>query len=115
MDAYLIYFAPYLAVGVGVMLGPFIAQGWPRWLVTYVGWSATLANGVWIAGIVMVLLIAASVPTPLAIVLSWPVMYFSGRYFTDMSDRLDESTRAIKRRGWEARQAKEDKDRKAGD
>ena len=114
MDVYLIYFAPYLAVGFGTMLGPFITDGWPRWLVVFVNWCAEMANGVWIAGIAMVVLLVVSVPIPLATMLSWPVMYFSGSYFSRMSDRMDERTREIKRQGWEAHRKKIDDTRKAG-
>lgn len=108
MDHYLIYLAPYIAIGVGIMLAPFVSDSWPKWLEAFVEWCAVMVNGVWIAGIVAVLLFAMSVPIPLAIVLSWPVMHFSGHYIARMSDRMDERTRAIKREGWEAHRQKDD-------
>lgn len=113
MDKYLVYFVPYLAVCFGIMLAPFISYGWPKWLVTFVEWCAEMVNGVWVAGVAMVVLMSISVPTPLAIMISWPVMYFSGRYFARMSDRMDERTREIKRRGWEAHRKKEEDARQA--
>lgn len=114
MDKHLIYFVPYIAVGLGIMMAPLVSDSWPKWLAAFVEWCAEMVNGMWIAGIATVVLVAASVPTPLATMLSWPVMYFSGRYFAGMSDRMDERTRAIKRQGWETRQKKEDDARKVG-
>jgi hypothetical protein len=114
MDKYLIYFVPYIAIGFGIMLAPFASCGWPKWLTGFVEWCAEMVNGVWVACVAMVLLMSISVPTPLAIMLSWPVMYFSGCYFARMSDRMDERTREIKRQGWEAHRKKEDDARKAG-
>lgn len=113
MDEYLIYFVPYIAVGCGIMLVPFVSYGWPNWLTAFVEWCAEMVNGVWVAALAMVLLMSISVPTPLAIMLSWPVMYFSGRYFVRLSDRMDERSREIKRQGWEAHMSNEDNARKA--
>ncbi len=63
----------------------------------------------------MDLLKSISVPTPLAIMLSWPVMYFSGRYLVRMFERMDERSREIKRQGWEAHRKKEREARERDD
>lgn len=114
MDKYLIYFVPYIVVGFGVMLAPFGSYSWPDWLVRFVDFCVEMVNGIWVAGVALVLLISFGAPMPLAAVISWPVMYFSGRYFARMSDRMDERTREIKRQGWEAHRKKEEDARKAG-
>lgn len=115
MDKYLIYFAPYAAVGLGVMLAPFVSDRWPAWLLKSVEWCAEMVNGIWVSGVVAVILISLSVPVPAAALLALPVMYFSGRYFARASERMDESVRDIKRRGWEAHRKKEAETRTQGD
>jgi uncharacterized protein HemY len=112
MDQYLIYFLPFIVVGLGIMLAPFVSDQWPDWLINFVEFCAEMSNGVWVAGVVLVILISMSVPVPAAALLSLPVMYFAGRYFARMSERMDERTREIKRQGWEAHRKKEEDARK---
>jgi hypothetical protein len=107
MDEYLVYFAPILIVGFGVMLAAFVSDSWPDWLVRFVSLCAEMANGVWVAGIAMVLLIGIGLPTPLAALASLPVMYYSGRYLAGLFERIDDRTREIKLNAWKAHRKKE--------
>ncbi|MFV0246029.1 MAG: hypothetical protein ACK5IB_13570 [Qingshengfaniella sp.] len=73
MDQYLVYFVPFIVVGFGIMLAPFISYGWPNWLTRFVEFCAEMANGVWVAGVALVILLSLGVPLPAAAVISWPV------------------------------------------
>lgn len=111
MDEYLVYFTPVIIVGFGVMLAAFVSDSWPDWLVRFVSFCTEMANGVWVAGIAMVLLIGIGLPTPLAVLASLPVMYYSGRHLAGMFERIDDRTRDIKLQAWEAHRKKEAEDR----
>jgi len=86
MDQYLIYFVPFFVVGFGVMLAPFISYAWPAWLTSFVEFCAEMANGVWVAGTALVIMMSIGVPEPVSIVVSWPIMFLAGRFFARLSD-----------------------------
>ncbi|MBS1303428.1 hypothetical protein [Loktanella sp. SALINAS62] len=111
MDQYLIYFVPFLVVGFGVMLAPFITYGWPDWLTRFVEFCAEMANGVWVAGVALVIMMGIGLPIHVAAVMSWPVMYFGGRYFARLSDEWQTRSYEIKRRAREEREQREKEER----
>jgi hypothetical protein len=108
VDKYLIYIAPFIIVGFGIMLAPFLSERWPDWMTNFVVFCAEMSNGVWVAGIASVVLISLSVPVPTAALLSVPVMYFAGRYFARMAERDEERTRQMKLQSWEAHRKREE-------
>jgi hypothetical protein len=79
MDQHPIYFTPFLIVALGIILAPFASDSWPDTLVFSGEFCAQMANGIWVAGIAMVLLIGLGAQPPLALALSVPVMFLSGR------------------------------------
>lgn len=101
MTLYLILFAPFLLIGGGVALAPFLSHSWPDWLVSFVAFCAEMGNGIWVAGIAIALLMSIGIPLPAAVVMSWPVMFFAGRYFARLSEDWDAQSRRIKREAWE--------------
>lgn len=107
MDQYLIYFVPFLIVGFGIMLAPFISYGWPDWLTRFVEFCAEMANGVWVAGVALVVLLSIGFPLPAAAVISWPVLFFAGRSFARLSDEWQARSYEIKRRAQEERERRE--------
>lgn len=104
MDQYLIYFVPFIVVGFGIMLAPFISYGWPDWLTRFVEFCAEMANGVWVAGVALVIMMGIGAPIPVAVVMSWPIMFFAGRYFARLSDEWQTRRYEIMRRSREEEQ-----------
>ena len=107
MGINIIFFAPFIIVGFGVMLAPFISYGWPDWLTQFVEFCASMANGIWVAGLVIVALITVGFPLPAAAIASWPVMFFAGRYFARLSDEWQARSHEIKRQAGEERRRRE--------
>jgi hypothetical protein len=101
VDQHLIYFIPFLIVGFGIMLAPFASDNWPDKLVAFVSLCAQMANGIWVAGVAMLILVWLGAPPPFALVLSFPVMFLAGRYFARLAERWDADVREAKRLGWE--------------
>lgn len=101
MDQYLIYFAPYLVIGLSLLLGPFASDSWPDWLGDYLFFCAKMANGMWVAGIAMLLMANIGVPISIAAISSLPVMYFSGRYLVRWVEKYEEVDAELKRQAWE--------------
>ncbi|WP_323007894.1 hypothetical protein [Pseudorhodobacter sp.] len=113
MDNYVVFFAPYIVVGFGVMFIPFMSYRWPSWLIQFVEFCGQMAMGSWVGGTAFVLLFSLGVTVPIAAVLSWPAMFFAGRFFMGVSDRWDKGVQDIKRRAWDEHRKKEGEVRKA--
>lgn len=111
MDQYLIYFVPFIIIGVGMMLAPFISDLWPDLLVRFVEFCASMANGVWVAGVAIVILIGLGLPLPAAAIVSLPVMFFAGRYIASLSEADRIRTNDRRRRAWEEQERREEDER----
>lgn len=90
------------------MLGAGASESWPVWLRKFVMFSASIANGIWVAGAFIALASYIGLPFEFAALVGLPVMFFSGRYFNRMSERMDTQADDAKRRGWEAHHNRED-------
>lgn len=66
-----------------------------------------MVNGVWVAGVALIVLLSIGLPLPAAAVISWPVMFFAGRYFARLSDEWQARSYEIKRRAGEERERRE--------
>lgn len=102
------FFLPFIIVGFGILLAPFISYGWPNWLTNFVEFSVSMGNGVWVAGIAIAALITIGFPFPAAAILSWPVMFFTGRYFARLSEEWHNKSNDIKRRAWEEKRRQDE-------
>lgn len=102
------FFLPFIIVGFGILLAPFISYGWPNWLTSFVEFSASIGNDIWVAGVVIVSLITIDFPLPAAAILSWPVMFFAGRYFARISEEWHNKSNNIKRQAWEEKRRRDE-------
>lgn len=66
-----------------------------------------MGNGIWVAGIALTVLMGIGVSFPLAAVVSWPIMFFSGRYFARLSEDWQKHSYQIKRQAWKERERRE--------
>lgn len=80
MDQYVIFFMPYVAIGIIAMVSAFGSDDFPEWLAKLCVFNATMVNGVWAAGVTMVGLSIAGVHLGVSALAGLPVAYVVGNF-----------------------------------